>query len=373
MLKAPFASRTFHLLGGALALSLLTPGFASFEGIPENTHIREMSRPCCSFAQSAITRRIGITGVIDPNNLGEHRFGRQKGFDNVGLMYTCRSGFVDISHLRDNADWAATIYRTLLNHLGRGVSLEVVKETPVKAFTLELPALPENVRASYTREQIARMAVSLTFDIGLYHEIATFFPQVVTGPRIPVIGPLFLSERMSAFSLEDVYSNLLGATLGVMAADSPEPYDAAMTKLLAARVADAEALPVTGTEAVFQSLKGKWWNPGIRNYRLVRRRNFDHGSLLEPKLPQNELIDGFCANAGSVIPLSNPGMTEVSGLDFRSVAYLRAVPDKSYAKKLRSLGIALNPDGSFTREQFPAVIEAMKNWFLKKIPESLDY
>lgn len=373
MLPHRFTSRQTRLLGVLLAFSALVTARASFEGIPENILIRDMSRPCCSFTRSDILRRMGITATIDPKDLGEHHFGRATGEDAVGILYSCRSGFVDVSHLRDNADWAATIYRALLRNLGRGVSLEVQKEVPFAAFTLELPKLPVNTVKNFSREDIALMAISLTFDLGVHHEMATFFQQTVSGPVIPIVGSALTSERMSAFSVEDVYSNLLGAILGVQAADAPEPYNRAMTRLLNERMERAGALSLEATHEIFDSLKGDWWRPGLRSYRMVRRRNFDIGNWLEPKLPRTESAQKHCGQSGAVIPLVNPSVELATGLDFRSVAYLKAVPTKAYAKRLRSLGAELNEDGSFTRDQFPAVVEAMKTWFLKRIPESLDY
>ena len=46
------------------------------------------------------------TRFLKPNNLGSHSYGYNKVFsEKNGLVYTCKAGHIDITHLRWNADY----------------------------------------------------------------------------------------------------------------------------------------------------------------------------------------------------------------------------------------------------------------------------
>src|SRR5690242_13496177 len=48
-----------------------------------------------------------ITGFVDVDNLGVHSYGEPGKKEHNGTMYTCKGGFVDLSHVRSAADWTA--------------------------------------------------------------------------------------------------------------------------------------------------------------------------------------------------------------------------------------------------------------------------
>ena len=95
---------------------LLQPDFS----VP--THLR----PCCAFGRDLQVSlaelpvpAVHVNNVLDPNHLGHHTYngglvsakhGVRKGFvstEKNGLIYTCRGGLVDTSHIRELVDWTA--------------------------------------------------------------------------------------------------------------------------------------------------------------------------------------------------------------------------------------------------------------------------
>ena len=56
-----------------------------------------------------------ITDFIDPDNFGEHSFGKPDIKEKNGSLYTCKGGFMDFSHIRVAADWTVYLAFQLLN------------------------------------------------------------------------------------------------------------------------------------------------------------------------------------------------------------------------------------------------------------------
>ena len=80
-------------------------------------------RPCCAFGLDLRVKLdavplpgVEIGNVLGPDGVGPHRYNNgflslevadPRGFvdeESNGLVYTCRGGFVDLAHVRDNAD-----------------------------------------------------------------------------------------------------------------------------------------------------------------------------------------------------------------------------------------------------------------------------
>jgi hypothetical protein len=52
---------------------------------------------------------IKVTQIISLDELGEHRYlGSQD--EGNGIIYTATGGFIDIGHVRDQADWTAYLF-----------------------------------------------------------------------------------------------------------------------------------------------------------------------------------------------------------------------------------------------------------------------
>lgn len=203
-------------------------------------------RTCCSFGSD-----IGVVGVpfytltetVDIEDLGEHHYlgGRN---EHNGILYTCRGGFVDVGHLRDQADWTAYLHRLIISNLGKSVTLKMKYEGGKKNLTIDVPYTINN-------EDALRLAGRITYDLSVWHEVSTWY-GVSSVPFVP--------ERYSSFSIEDNYSNLLGITLGMRALKSDKPYEEAMTVILRETL---DSLGAVATEdetlEAMEMVHNVWW------------------------------------------------------------------------------------------------------------------
>ncbi len=214
-------------------------------------------RTCCSFGSDVkvmIIPGVKVTDITSIEKLGTHRYlgGRSEG---NGIIYTKNGGFIDIGHLRDIADWTAFLYhKILLSQRNDQTELKLGHEGGLKTLTLKIPSELDSLDA-------ATLAGRIAYDLSVWHEIATWF-GASTVPLLP--------ERYSSFSIEDAYSNLLGARLGTEALKSHLPYEEAMTGLIAATLKKLEAVETeAATYAAMESVRDIWWT---RDKKLPSRK-----------------------------------------------------------------------------------------------------
>ncbi|MFI5592239.1 DUF4056 domain-containing protein [Amycolatopsis sp. NPDC051758] len=189
-------------------------------------------RPCCV---------IFGTELLDLGSLGSH--GPAAG-EPLGEVYTRKLGFVDLGHARETADvtlWALTQLRqnastgTVID-LYHG-SARLLREVPV--------------------ERRLALAQQLTYVDSVEHEIVTF-------------GTI---QDYSAFSPEDLPSNLFGTLVAAAAFRADGGSDAAITQQFKQLLTAAEAQPVAVARQVqVAALLRGWWatSPAI----ALRKRNF---------------------------------------------------------------------------------------------------
>ena len=255
-------------------------------------------RPCCAFGRDLRVSMaalpvpmVQVQNVLAPDEIGEHAYdgglvslqhGVRKGFvssEANGLLYTCRGGFIDLAHVRDYADWTAFLARRIEASLSTGAAFELPAEGGRRFVFLTRvdDALVESVGA---RVAAVRIAGWLAFQLSAWHESATWF-----GWSSLDLFP----EVASAFSPEDLYSNLLGIQLAsyaieVGAAESEADFNRAMGAALASALRTLGALPRDGTRRALEAVDGLWWDSGRRlpELRVVLRRNFELGPGLIP-------------------------------------------------------------------------------------------
>jgi len=170
-------------------------------------------RTCCSFG--AEVKLMGVPGlkiteVIGVDALGNHKFlGDKKKREGNGIIYTRNGGFIDMGHLRDQADWTAYLYNLIIKNKGKQIDRGLGHEGGLKTLKIDVPI---NISEADARQ----LAGKIAYDLSVWHEIATWYGA----SSIP-----FVPERFSSFSVEDAYSNLLGVTLGIRAIESELPYE----------------------------------------------------------------------------------------------------------------------------------------------------
>jgi hypothetical protein len=274
---------------------LLEPEFSA------PTHLR----PCCAFGHdleldlsSVPVPLVTLDNLVDPKDLGQHSYdggylslehGIEHGFvskEKNGLVYTCRGGFIDLAHVRDYADWTVFLARRLSATLASGVALELPEEggrrfvlaTAIERDRIDRagPGLP------------AQLAQWAAFQLSLWHEVITWY-----GWSAIELFP----ERASAFSPEDLYSNLLGTHIASYLyqaglAEDEDGYAAAMDGALQQLLELLGALPPAGTARALDAVDGQWWNSRARlpDPGVVLRRNLTVGPELDPWLIPPRLV-----------------------------------------------------------------------------------
>jgi hypothetical protein len=351
---------------------------ADIPSVPEPTNLR----PCCIFGND-IGVEVGsipvpayeIRYVLEVGSLGTHRFNKgpvalqaalDKGIvsdEASGILYTCRGGFIDIAHVRDNAD--RTIY--LASQLARigatGGTIPLVAEGARRRIVVK-PLDRELVRMYGVREVVTSLAEWLDHQAGIWHEIATWYGWSSTP----------FSERPSAFSPEDIYSNVVGAKIAgtVIRRHTPPTelaYDLAVTALLKDALTKLGPLPRAATRRAFQYVDGIWWDSTKRipDNLLVRHRSFSIGPELSPwtipdagsfsTLPAaRKEFDQYCQGDWRPLHLSVPD--RLGTVPFRQMAAFEIDPEE----RLITSGFPFPRSGTtmVTQEDFPYVIAAIE-------------
>jgi hypothetical protein len=214
-------------------------------------------------------------GVRYPNPfaLGNHSYGSGTSERN-GIVYTCRGGHVDITHLRKLADWTAYLASRLQDALllDRTEFSYRMWEPSVYHVRIAYPADWGNLvgvgKEAIAHEVAIELAQYLAFHCGTWHEILTWF-----GYRGIGIWP----EYQSAFSWEDNYSNLLGCRIGAAALQDPNrDFDAAMTALLQEELHALGVQPSPMAYRAAEAVRGWWFTSGLWTCKIIKR-HFDIG------------------------------------------------------------------------------------------------
>ncbi|MGH8444568.1 MAG: DUF4056 domain-containing protein [Solimonas sp.] len=260
-------------------------------------------RPCCAFGYDLKVRALGIpipfvrlNNVLDPTLLGNHGYdGGSTGFlgdligndsEKLGIVYTRRGGFIDIAHVRDSADNALFLFTQIRPRIGEHWTLPLGPELAERRIEFFATELPESLADRYTLA--ANLAAYLSFQLAAWHEVAQWhgFHSV----------PGF-SEEISAFSPEDLYSNVLGARLGLIIelqgeASGKHRFSDALTRMLPQALRALESVSVDETREMFDRVDGCWWSSEQRvpDKFLVLYRNYDIGGRRLPFQPDVETL-----------------------------------------------------------------------------------
>lgn len=248
----------------------------------------ESLRPCCAFGYDLQVRAVGVPipvyqigNILTLSTLGNHRYndsalGAVKNIvglseEKSGLIYTRHGGFIDIAHVRDTADNTFYLFTQIYSRLGQDWRLFYSEELGVRRIQLHAFTPPASMSERYTIA--AWLAGHLAFQLAQWHEIAQWY-GFESVPGFP--------EEISAFSPEDLYSNLLGARLAINVilhgqAGSIDSYDSAIDKALHKALVQLGDVSKAETEREFREVDGSWWNSKRRvpDKFLVLNRNYD--------------------------------------------------------------------------------------------------
>lgn len=225
-----------------------TPSLADMK---KGTPPPRIIRACCVLGEDLNLYGIPfskINHIISPDDLNNHSYmGNRK--EGNGIIYTQKGGFIDVGHLRDQADWTRYLFSLILLERENGEFVQKLKyEGGGKQLKFDATGLDSL--------DCLLLAGSITYNLSLWHELSTWF-GASSVPMIP--------ERYSSFSLEDAYSNLLGVYIGMEALKSNLPYDEAMTQVLKYTLDSLGAMPdEEGTQLAMQSVRDIWWTKSKR-------------------------------------------------------------------------------------------------------------
>lgn len=252
-------------------------------------------RPCCAFGYNIRAKLLGIpvpffrlNNVVDPDNTGKHHYNDSWkstwttlagiNSEHDGIIYTRRGGFIDLAHVRDTADNTLWLFSQIWPALGRATTIKMSDELGQRIIRLRQFSSPENTLARYNLS--VSLAAYLAFQLAVWHEVAQWY-GFESVPGYP--------ETASAFSPEDLYSNLLGARMATDILNSGGgssllQYQHSMTRMLPQTLAQLQAVSPQVTRFHFDMLDGIWWNSHCRlpDKFLVRLRNY---SVSHQRLP----------------------------------------------------------------------------------------
>ena len=204
-------------------------------------------RVCCAFGADMALFGIPfkkINHITSLEKLGHHEYMGHKKEGN-GLIYTQKGGFIDIAHLRDQADWTKYLYELIkANHLEDVIVQKLGYEGGKKFLSI-------NPSSELDSSDYILLAGKMAYDLSLWHELSTWYGASAV-PMMP--------ERYSSFSVEDVYSNLLGVYVGMEAIKSDLPYNEAVTKILLEKLDELDAVETEEeTYAALEAVRNVWW------------------------------------------------------------------------------------------------------------------
>jgi len=264
-------------------------------------------RPCCAFGNH---QKVSIgslkvpffryANTIDISELGAHSYDAgtlslqrsepsdRKRREVNGMIYTLDGGFLDIAHVRDTADNTVALFYQIYPLLGQEAKIKIPDELGeryihLKAFDVEKHSAIERWHLT------AFIAANLAFTMAEAHEIAQWH-----GYRSWKSWP----ETVSAFSPEDLYSNMLGAkiTLALLVnnlAMTEELYDQHMTSWLYETIVKLKPLTKSQSNELFDAIDGHWWDSSVPlpNKFMLLKRDYQLGDVKLPLLVPTSLID----------------------------------------------------------------------------------
>ncbi|BDM65299.1 membrane protein [Shewanella sp. NFH-SH190041] len=341
------------LLGAAILISTSLPAWAL--QAPAGV------RPCCAFGTD-LKAELGwmpvpffsLENVLSPDGLGKHIYndgeqgvtGSLLGMSDEknGLLYTHKGGFIDTAHVRDTADYTYYLYQKLWPEVGSSFTLDLPDELRHRQIVLHTDGQLRT--EAEKRQQGIKLAGLMAFELAQWHEIAQWFGMTsVSG----------WSELASAFSPEDLYSNMLGAKLAMQVLQQQPKMDVAafsyaLQQALQQTLRQLDVVSKVATEQRIDALDGNWWDSHERlpNKWVLRKRDYN---LALTRYPHG-------TTTGMPLQLQDSLLVE-----------LRLVPADSESS-FAVLPEALKNQPYWTEQQFQTLANFARNQDLKLRPDA---
>jgi len=251
--------------------------------VPRTT--KPFRRQCCVIFGGA---------VLDLAGLGTHGTAP---VDKLGEVYTRKLGFIDLGHARETADvtlWALT----------------QIHQHPSTGTTIDLFAGKAKLLRDIPVERRLALAQQLSYVDSVEHEVVTF-------------GTF---QDSSAFSPEDLPSNLFGTLVAVAAFRADGGSDAAITQQFKQKLTAADAQPVAVARQVQAAAQGRGWFSGFS----LLKRNFTADPWLIDEHGNARIGRGALPRAPSLV---SP--------DFEYTSNNQPIKNTEFAQKIASIRAGL--------------------------------
>lgn len=210
------------------------------------------------------------------------------------------------------------MFSQIYPRLGESWTLKLSDELASRQIVFKPFTPPVSTEQRYTLS--AYLAAKLAFQLAAWHEIAQWYGyQSVPG----------FSEGISAFSPEDLYSNLLGARLSMTLilqgrAQSLPLFSQSMEDILPTALEQLGANTKQQTRTMFDRIDGLWWNSYQRvpEKFLVLTRDYDTSDNRYPLMPLQMVPT-------ESLRLSLPN--EYQGYSLQELAQFRLLPTSKMA------------------------------------------
>ena len=298
------------------------------------------------------------TNFLDANSLGRHSYGFFL-LENNGIVYTCRGGHIDIAHVRINADNVKYLYYKVRKNLlkeKRDLIFKLNVEPSTYFVTFDYPPDWES-KTDQDKQKVAdELAMELsqyfTFTMTTWHEVLTWYGYKCMG---------VLPEQPSAFSWEDIYSNLVGIRIGAEALrDEKHGYDTAVTIAMKKELENLGVQSANSARNASEKMRGTWYTGTLLVDMKIR--NFDIGT--DDGLVTPMLVPGQCQGAeAQSYPV--PTLKKFNQYGFNMT--LEVEPREFESGTIMSI---LYPDGGHKRVQptrdIPIILNHIQNGNEKK-------
>lgn len=250
------------------------------------------------------------TRYIDPAALGQHSYGFCL-FEKNGIVYTCRGGHIDITHLRKVSDWTA--------YLAFHIRQAMLKDHTQLSFELLEPSryhvrvrYPHNWR-SLTATEKYEIATDAAITLGQYLAyMGSVWHEILTWHGFKGAG--VYPEYHSAFSWEDNYSNVMGGYIADMALrDCDHDFEEAMALLLDQEIQRLEPRSKHIARQAGEAVRNEWFTGGFIFCTMLKRHldtGLDDGWItpwLIPTVADCESVEPILYPAPSLKPLRDYG------------------------------------------------------------------
>ena len=150
------------------------------------------------------------------------------------------------------------------------------------------------------------LAVRIAFQMSIWTELVQYYGLTKFAGA---------EEVYSSFTPDDLYSNLLGAHLGIAALESDLPYDHAMDIALLTTLDRLGVVSQAQTRRTLDRLAGSWWNPDFawpsRNIAILR--TYGIGPEVAPSLAPEDVIASHGKPFLLDVPEKGPGGAPLDG------------------------------------------------------------